>query len=122
MTSSYALSIRRVDILDDRQDPSYMEYETPMNCKACSFKCLCSAFSSICSSLKLKTRAIKCNFVACISDPSSIFKTTTNTNDPDNSKIKTFKFFGPRIMRHSQIPAKEGIIRSLDSAYKLIYE
>ncbi|OUM62949.1 hypothetical protein PIROE2DRAFT_10638 [Piromyces sp. E2] len=127
-------------------DPAYgtnVKFLCPID-TTCSFKCLCSALS-ICSSLKAKIpprRNVKI-------DPSSVFKTTTNTNDPDNSKIKTFRFFGPEIMRHcknitnkvsdnaigispfdkafiiccvAQIPAKGGIIKSLDSAYKLIYE
>ncbi|OUM56678.1 hypothetical protein PIROE2DRAFT_18600, partial [Piromyces sp. E2] len=34
------------------------------------------------------TRAIRGNSVACNIDPSSAFKITANTNDPDSTKIR----------------------------------
>ncbi|OUM65330.1 hypothetical protein PIROE2DRAFT_7712 [Piromyces sp. E2] len=112
-----------------------MKFETSRNCKAVHSNVYVSALS-ICSSLKAKrstkkerkneslfamattrtiARVIRDNSVACNSDPSSVVNTTTNTNDPNNSKIKHL------ICCVAQIPAKEGIFRSLDSACKLIY-
>ncbi|OUM64738.1 hypothetical protein PIROE2DRAFT_8428 [Piromyces sp. E2] len=107
------------------QDPSYTEdtgEETSMNCKAVHSNVVFIPpyqffYIELARGIEKIIVVGKCtlhdynkdkgNSVTCNNNPGSVFKTTTDINNPDNSKIKHL------ICCVAQIPAKGGIIISL---------